>query len=284
MKKGKKAAERPLLYLEEERPGCHLAHSEQSHDHVGIEIVCVKRGSMICNLGGDRLRLQAGDVCFINGKRLHRIVDCENGESRLKVLIMDPEILTGSAEIYESYIRPVLEDDSFTHVRFTGSGGHAAAIEEIMREVERLNGSTSCGAVLELVAQAHRLFHCIYCAYCGREARDGALRSNAAVPQKMIRYIREHYEEPLTLAEIAAAGHISKSQCNKLFKQYTDQSPIAYLNTYRLERSRSLLRSTEDSVATIAQACGFTEQSYYNRLFLREYGCTPLAYRKGERR
>ena len=44
--------------------------------------------------------------------------------------------------------------------------------------------------------------------------------------------------------------------------------------------SASLLRNTNESISSIAFACGFGQQSYYNRLFLREYGMTPKEYRK----
>ena len=96
----------------------------------------------------------------------------------------------------------------------------------------------------------------------------------------MAEYIHNHYDEAISLDDIALAGNVSRSQASKLFNQYAKLSPISYLNTYRLELSRDLLRNSDDAISVIALKCGFSEQSYYNRLFLREYGCTPLEYRK----
>lgn len=65
-----------------------------------------------------------------------------------------------------------------------------------------------------------------------------------------------------------------------LFKKYTQNSPIEFLNLYRLEVSTSFLKNTTDNISTISLNCGFGQQSYYNRLFIREYGITPKEYRK----
>ena len=45
-----------------------------------------------------------------------------------------------------------------------------------------------------------------------------------------------------------------------------------------------MLRRTGSSVAEIAQNCGFSDQSYFSRLFQRQFGCTPLSYRKSGRK
>ncbi len=97
----------------------------------------------------------------------------------------------------------------------------------------------------------------------------------------MLEYIENNYQNDISLDDIANTVSISRSQCSKLFKQYTDQSPISYLNNYRLEKSREQLRNSDKNISQIAYDCGFNEQSYYSRLFLREFGCTPLEYRKG---
>ena len=92
-------------------------------------------------------------------------------------------------------------------------------------------------------------------------------------------FITRNYTRKLTLDEIAASGNISRSKCCALFQEYAGHTPINFLNLYRLKASTELLRNTTDSIASIALACGFIQQSYYNRLFLREYGMTPKEYR-----
>ncbi|NMB32666.1 MAG: helix-turn-helix transcriptional regulator, partial [Clostridium sp.] len=76
------------------------------------------------------------------------------------------------------------------------------------------------------------------------------------------------------------SGNVCRSKCCKIFKRYLMQSPIEFLNTYRLEISSNLLKDTSKSVTEVAFACGFNHLSYYSELFKRYYGCTPSEYRK----
>ena len=55
---------------------------------------------------------------------------------------------------------------------------------------------------------------------------------------------------------------------------------IDFLNHYRLEVSCHLLNTTKMSIAEICTACGFNHQSYYSKIFLRTYHCTPRDFRK----
>ena len=98
--------------------------------------------------------------------------------------------------------------------------------------------------------------------------------------REMMAYIGEHYQEPISLDELAAAGKMSRSKCTKLFRQYVQQSPVEHIQNYRLERCIYLLNNTDMSCAEIAMNCGFNEQSYFNRLFLRKFSMTPKKMRE----
>jgi AraC-like DNA-binding protein len=54
---------------------------------------------------------------------------------------------------------------------------------------------------------------------------------------------------------------------------------VELLQQYRLERAAQQLRDSENSLTTIAGACGFGSASYLIRLFRRQYGSTPEAWR-----
>jgi transcriptional regulator GlxA family with amidase domain len=84
----------------------------------------------------------------------------------------------------------------------------------------------------------------------------------------------------VSLDELAAAGNMSRSKCTKLFRQYVQQSPVEHIQNYRLERCIYLLNNTDMSCAEIAMNCGFNEQSYFNRLFLRKFNMTPKKMRE----
>jgi len=129
----------------------------------------------------------------------------------------------------------------------------------------------------------HCLWHCIY-QHSTQELQTAGLQKNPdiSLQKQMVTYIHEHYAEDIGLDDIASAGNISRSKCCKIFQAYLQQSPVSFLNDYRMEISCNLLSNTSYSITEIALACGFNHLSYFSKSFLRKYGCTPNQYRKRE--
>ena len=97
-----------------------------------------------------------------------------------------------------------------------------------------------------------------------------------------ITYIMEHYEEPITLQDIADSIHISKSECCRCFKRCLQLTPFDYLLKYRIYSAVDLLAqdSSTLSISDIALKVGFNSSSYFNKLFKKYIGYTPSAYKK----
>lgn len=113
-----------------------------------------------------------------------------------------------------------------------------------------------------------------------RPGEDGQVMGEDLKSQNnMVSYISRHYHEKITLNEIAASGHMSRSKCCRVFKHYLQQSPINYLNAYRVKVSCNMLRNTDKNITEIALACGFNHPSYFSKLFYENLGCTPRDYR-----
>ena len=72
---------------------------------------------------------------------------------------------------------------------------------------------------------------------------------------------------------------MGESKCCQLFRRYFSQTPVEYLNRYRLDKSLALLRETDRSITEIALAVGFGGASYYAELFRRQMGQSPTEYR-----
>lgn len=94
-----------------------------------------------------------------------------------------------------------------------------------------------------------------------------------------ISYIEDHYQEPLTLEEIAQHSDISVRHLNRIFKSYYQTTPISYLQRLRLERACMLLRQTKRSIMEISNECGFNDSNYFTRQFTKTFGITPTAHR-----
>ena len=84
----------------------------------------------------------------------------------------------------------------------------------------------------------------------------------------------------ITLDEMAAACHTSKSEFCRLFKASMHQTPFDFLLHYRIQKSLPLLCSSDLSVTEIAGSVGFSGSSYYSEVFRKFMQCSPTEYRK----
>jgi AraC-like DNA-binding protein/nitrogen-specific signal transduction histidine kinase len=93
-------------------------------------------------------------------------------------------------------------------------------------------------------------------------------------------HIHEHYGEQVSREDLARRLAVSERYLTRCFGQETGLTPIAYLNRYRVQRAIEMLQRDELTVTEIALACGFSDSSYFGRVFLRETGLPPSEYRK----
>ncbi|NEG78394.1 AraC family transcriptional regulator [Bifidobacterium avesanii] len=92
--------------------------------------------------------------------------------------------------------------------------------------------------------------------------------------------IQRRFADPLTLADIAAAGRMGRTRCCALFRRYVNLTPNEYLTDRRVREAKRLLDATAASVAEIARACGFSSPSYFISVFRRRTGLTPGEFRE----
>jgi len=92
--------------------------------------------------------------------------------------------------------------------------------------------------------------------------------------------IHDHAHESLTLNEMAEKLFVSPFYLQKCFTRIKKVSPNRYLTLLRLERAKSMLQQSEDSITTIAYRIGFRNSAYFSSVFLKEIGCSPSAYRQ----
>ncbi len=96
----------------------------------------------------------------------------------------------------------------------------------------------------------------------------------------VIDYIQANLEQPLTLQAMATVVGLSQYHFAHQFKQSMGVAPYHYVLQCRIERAKTLLRQSQQSISSIAQACGFKSASYFTRQFRQIVGTTPKRYRE----
>jgi len=93
-------------------------------------------------------------------------------------------------------------------------------------------------------------------------------------------YIHTHYAEPLSRTDLAHHVALNEDYLTSSFRAELGVTPIAYLNRYRVYRAKQLLSSTDKSITEISGEVGFSDSGYFSRIFRREVGLSPDAYRR----
>lgn len=99
------------------------------------------------------------------------------------------------------------------------------------------------------------------------------------VVHKVMEYVRSHYDQKITLDDLAQHVYLSRTYLSSIFKEETGQSLFAYINEVRVEKSKRLLLDEAIRLVDIAGLCGFEDQSYFTKVFKKLSGVSPKKYR-----
>lgn len=102
--------------------------------------------------------------------------------------------------------------------------------------------------------------------------------------QRLVRlamaYLHERYAESISRWDLAQYVSISEDYLTYCFRQELGTTPMQYLQRYRVNQAKLLLKNSPKSITEIAQAVGFTDSGYFSRVFHRQTGMSPEAFRR----
>ena len=93
-------------------------------------------------------------------------------------------------------------------------------------------------------------------------------------------FIHENYAQPLSRGDIAKHVSIAEDYLTFCFRQELGTTPIKYLQRYRVNRAKVLLKENTNSITEIARMVGFSDSGYFSRIFHRETGMSPDSFRR----
>ena len=111
------------------------------------------------------------------------------------------------------------------------------------------------------------------CEYIGKKADNSSL-----VVRRVRNYIEEHYHERITVQNISDSIFYSPNYLNNLFKKETNQTLLEYLTKVRIEKAKQLLHEPNMKIYMMAEAVGYSQESYFRTVFKRLTGLNPKEY------
>jgi AraC-like DNA-binding protein len=93
-------------------------------------------------------------------------------------------------------------------------------------------------------------------------------------------FIEAHLEGNPSIASLSRECYVSRSHFSRAFRVTIGMAPHQWRVQKRIERAKSLMISSDRSVAEIAVMCGFVDQSHLSRVFARAVGVSPGKWRR----
>jgi len=103
-------------------------------------------------------------------------------------------------------------------------------------------------------------------------SKQGIQGTKVDLVSQAMRYLQEHYADRVTLDELAGLLDCSVSYLSRKFKQTVGKSPIDYMIALRIDKAKELLLNTDATLQEIAESVGFSDDSYFNRMFKKQVG------------
>lgn len=95
----------------------------------------------------------------------------------------------------------------------------------------------------------------------------------------VLHYIHEHLTEKIAVDKLSRKAYLSRNMFFKWFKEQFGITPLEYINRERIKLAKQLLEDPRQTITVVSLQCGFTDVNYFVRLFKKQEGITPGAYR-----
>lgn len=100
--------------------------------------------------------------------------------------------------------------------------------------------------------------------------------------KKVLEYISDHFNQKISISDLASVAAISPYHFARLFRQTIGQPPHQFLVSYRIEQAKKMLAKRSLTLSQVAYSCGFSDQAHFSRLFKKHVGQTPTIWQKSQ--
>ena len=259
------------------------AYTGPLHWHDDYEIAMADSAKIDYQVGEEHIVLDPGDVIFVNGNVLHRIqqLSGDHADALQNIVYSATVIAPEMSPVFQKYIQPVYQDDTLPCIVFRHDDERHKAVRRSVNII--FSAMRDCENCYEMSVQREliNLFeHIIRHFDEWPRAQSSRIQMKTRIRvQRMIVYIHQHYAQEVTLADIANAADISRSEAARCFRTYMNLSPIEFLVRYRAENAHEMLWDSAKTISEIAMECGFNSANYFSRQFKRIYQMTPGEFR-----
>lgn len=254
----------------------HAEDSYHSHDHG--ELAFVLSGTGKYRIEDEIYTVQEGDLLIFNPGVRHQALFCpESG-------VPTTEFFVGYSDLqlqgFPANSLPAPEGEYMLHT----TGELRQRLFKLCSSMEAEKAVCKQGKYFMLKAYMIQLLLLVIREQCEpmEKPRGYAFESvnRKYVVEQMLNYFEDHYNEKISLDQIAENMYLSPFYISKIFKSETGDTPIRHLINIRLEKAKELLESGyEGSIQEVAAMVGYDDAYHFSKLFKKHFGISPSQVR-----
>ncbi|MBQ8579103.1 MAG: helix-turn-helix domain-containing protein [Oscillospiraceae bacterium] len=258
------------------------------HAHEFVQVWYLLRGKCEHYVGDQVFSLDVGDSFLIPPNVSHKTilqpdtsVICCDFDPKTVLALESPE--DTETELSLLKVMRFLEESREELPRFRFQQKTRRRVERLMQEMleEYDQGSFYFEDVLRIkIRELLFLFMREFASTPVRIRDDQIYEKYKSLMAEAIRYIDENYCENLTLSDVCKNFAISKTYFCHLFKLMTEKTFTEYLTDLRIRAAMTMLEDHSRSITEISEKLGFSNTSYFSKIFKKYTGCLPKEYRK----
>ena len=261
-----------FFYIEKTHP----RYIMRAHWHTEIEIIRILDGEFDITLNNKTYNAKKGDVIFINPETVHHGTP---KECIYECIVFHPGFLYNDTEVCKSFMDFIANRDYLiTEFHQNSNSGFIRCTNELFEAFSE----KSPGYKFRVIAAFYKFFGEILDSHMfsvKESDKEIMFDKNILKIKNILQYIRENFDKPISLEDMANKAEMSAKYFGTYFKNMTGKTPFDYLNEYRIEKASRKLLNTEMSVTEIAYSCGFNDLSYFIKTFKSIKGITPAKFR-----
>lgn len=247
------------------------------HWHREVEIIYIEQGVLQISIGGQQYEGNAGDVFFVPPGELH-LMGSEDLHVKYCAILFPLRFISFQTEDFlEEQLLGPLRRDMLMFPHKIEEKAIEKKIAKILVDLIELNQKKN--TFLHIQTRIY-LLQMIEILYKNNLFIKAQKERTDLLQREMLSYIQNHYQEKITLQDLAAQFHLSEKYVSRYFKQHFFLTFKQYIQHLRLTKAKELLESSEMSVLEVALTAGFPTVNYFIHTFKDMYGITPFQYKK----
>lgn len=251
------------------------------HWHPEVELTLILSGEMEYQIEDTTYHLSEGDGLFCNSNALHSGHRSGQSDCTYLSVTFHPRFLYGyqNSILQTKYVKEITSNELWSSLQLKADIPWQKEVLDAIRSILTDSAKPADDFELQILITLLQIWRHLYHYFSGQPDSEKKPKQHLQRLRDILLFIEAHYNQEISLDDIAKTANICKSECCRFFKKQMGMTVFDYILYLRIQNSLPLLKKA-NSITEVAAMVGFSSPSYYSQIFKRYMKCTPMEYKK----